>query len=208
VIARLWGRVLTWEEESVILRVQDVGYRVHLSPHSHQTLRGRTDTSEVAMWTQYFWNEHQEAPFLAGFLDPEEQALFNALRKVPGLGPLSALRILALPVEEFVRIIREDDAARLKTLKGVGEKTARKILTELRSSMGSFERHGDLLFDGAASGSGSPSALDQEVRDVLVRQFGHSPSEAYRLVTEALRRNPAVKTTEDLFREVYRVESE
>ncbi len=209
-IARLWGRILAWEEESVVLRVQDIGYRVHLSPHAHQVLRSRPDSGEVVLWTQYFWNEHQEAPFLAGFPDPDEQALFNALRKVPGLGPHSALRILALPVAEFIRIIREEDTARLKTLKGVGEKTARKILSELRSGMGAFDHLGGTLFEGLPSpgGAGDSSGMDQKVREVLIRQFGHTPSEAYRLVTEALRRNPSVKTTEDLFREVYRVESE
>ncbi|MHB8422376.1 MAG: Holliday junction branch migration protein RuvA [Leptospirales bacterium] len=212
-IARLWGTVLDWEEESVILRVQDTGYRIHLSPHSHQLLRSRTDGGEVTLWIQYFWNEHLEAPILAGFLASEEQILFNQLRKVPGLGPLSALRLMALPVLEFLRIIRENDASRLKSLKGVGEKTARKILSELRGSLDKME---DLFSpfpesgppDSSSKHSGVPASISQTVKDVLIRQFGHTPAEAHRLVSEALRRNPALSKTEDLFQEVYRVGSE
>ncbi len=209
-IARLWGTIQDWEEESVILRVRDIGYRVHLSPHSHQTLRSRPDPGEIAVWIQYFWNEHLEAPILAGFLGSDEQTLFNQLRKVPGLGPLSALRLLALPVGEFLGIIRDNDAARLKSLKGVGEKTARKILSELRGSLDKME---DLFpmslpMGTPLSPSGEtelPATIAQTVKDVLIRQFGHTPAEAHRLVTEALKRNPTLSKTEDLFQEVYRV---
>ena len=209
-IARLWGTVLDWEEESVIFRVNDTGYRIHLSPHSHQALRSRPDAGEITLWIQYFWNEHLEAPILAGFLGPDEQTLFNQLRKVPGLGPLSALRLLALPVVEFLRIIRENDAARLKSLKGVGEKTARKILSELRGSLDKME----LLFPPLPEGTtpdlpsqkmAFPGSISQTVKDVLIRQFGHTPAEAHRLVSEALKRNPTLSKTEDLFQEVYRV---
>ncbi|MHB1286709.1 MAG: Holliday junction branch migration protein RuvA [Leptospirales bacterium] len=209
-IARLWGTIHDWEEESVILRVRDIGYRVHLSPYSHQILRSRPDPGEITVWIQHFWNEHLEAPILVGFLGPDEQTLFNQLRKVPGLGPLSALRLLALPVGEFLGLIRDNDAARLKSLKGVGEKTARKILAELRGTLDKMEDlfPPSLLMNPiplSPDEAAAPATIAQTVKDVLIRQFGHTPAEAQRLVMEALRRNPALSKTEDLFQEVYRV---
>ncbi|MHB1926853.1 MAG: Holliday junction branch migration protein RuvA [Leptospirillum sp.] len=207
-IARIWGIPVEWEEESVVLRAGDIGYRVHLSPCSHQKLRTRPEGLELALFIQHFWNEHLEAPLLLGFPEADEQALFNQLRKVPGLGPLSALRILALPVGDFLSIVRNNDAARLKSLKGVGEKTARKILGELRG-------HIDQLEDwelGRSSAVGPihshPATIAHNVQEVLVRQFGHSPQEASRLVAEALRRQPNVQSMEELFQEVYRVGTE
>ena len=204
-IARLWGVPVEWEEESVILRVGDVGYRVHLSPCSHQNLRSRPEGLALDLLIQHFWNEHLEAPLLAGFPDADEQTLFNQLRKVPGLGPLSALRLLAIPVGDFLTIVRDNDAARLKGLKGVGEKTARKILGELRGHIDWLEGTASMTANSSVRGQESPASLARSVQDVLVRQFGHSPQEAQRLVSEAMKRQPSIASMEELFQEVYRV---
>ncbi|MHB1933839.1 MAG: hypothetical protein ACYCR5_05590 [Leptospirillum sp.] len=53
-----------------------------------------------------------------------------------------------------------------------------------------------------------PATIAHNVQEVLVRQFGHSPQEASRLVAEALRRQPNVQSMEELFQEVYRVGTE
>ena len=204
-IARLWGVPVEWEEESVILRSGDVGYRVHLSPCSHQKLRSRPEGLVLELLIQHFWNEHLEAPLLAGFPDPDEQTLFNQLRKVPGLGPLSALRLLAIPVGDFLTIVRDNDAGRLKGLKGVGEKTARKILGELRGHVDWIAESTSGLSPASGKSPESPASLARSVQDVLVRQFGHTPQEAQRLVSEALRRQPSISSMEELFQEVYRV---
>ncbi len=204
-IARLWGIPVEWEEESVILRAGSIGYRVHLSPYSHQKLRARHEGSELDLLIQHFWNEHLEAPLLAGFPEPDEQTLFNQLRKVPGLGPLSALRLLAIPVGDFLTIVRDNDAARLKGLKGVGEKTARKILGELRGHVEWIEESVARMSSSLDGERESPASVARNVQDVLVRQFGHSPQEAQRLVSEAIKRQPSIASMEELFQEVYRV---
>ncbi|MCL4461018.1 MAG: helix-hairpin-helix domain-containing protein [Nitrospirae bacterium] len=204
-IARLWGIPVEWEEESVILRAGSIGYRVHLSPYSYQKLRARHEGSELDLLIQHFWNEHLEAPLLAGFPEPDEQTLFNQLRKVPGLGPLSALRLLAIPVGDFLTIVRDNDAARLKGLKGVGEKTARKILGELRGHVEWIEESVARMSSSLDGERESPASVARNVQDVLVRQFGHSPQEAQRLVSEAIKRQPSIASMEELFQEVYRV---
>ncbi len=205
-IARLFGTILEWEEEALILRAGAVGYRVFLSPCSHAALSGAPfPPEELALFTQFFWSEHQDTPTLIGFPLKEEQDLFLLLRKVQGLGPMTALRILSLPVPDMLDIISRGDIARLKTLKGVGEKTARKIVSELKGEVPSPNTIASIpMPHETGSPSTSPSDIAGMVREALVRQFGHSPQEASRLVSEALRKRPGISTIEELFMEVYR----
>jgi Holliday junction DNA helicase RuvA len=90
-------------------------------------------------------------------------------------------------------------------LKGVGEKTARKILGELRGHVDWIAESTSGLSPASGKSPESPASLARSVQDVLVRQFGHTPQEAQRLVSEALRRQPSISSMEELFQEVYRV---
>jgi len=205
-IARLFGTIISWEEDALILRAGSVGYRVHLSPYSLSILSGtHSESSEVSLYTQFFWSEHQDSPTLVGFPTKEEQDLFLLLRKVQGLGPMTALRILSLSVTEMLSMISQGDVSRLKTLKGVGDKTARKIIAELKEEVLPLSTSSIPLDPAGKNKTASLTDISSLVRDTLIQQFGHPPLEASRLVAAALKKRPEIGTIEELFSEVYRI---
>jgi Holliday junction DNA helicase RuvA len=213
-ISRLWGEIQEVGPESVILRSGSVGYRVTLSPYalSRFSLPGES----AMIRTFLLWSEHQETPTLIGFADEQEEALFHEIRRVGGLGATKAIRMISAPPETIWAAIAIGDIARLKQLKGVGETTAKKLISELKDRLpaslpipsggGPDGPFSSVRLSGpSALGDGlkEPGFVDS-VREVLMAQFGHAPSEADRMIRRALARNPSVDTMENLFNEIYR----
>lgn len=207
-IARLFGTVEETGPDWAILRAGSVGYRVLLSPHAMSQVSPRE--RELSLRTFLLWGEHQESPILVGFLDAAEEDLFHEIRRIGGLGPTKAIRMISIPPQNFWEAIAAGDVGRLRKLKGVGETTAKKLVSELRdrvpSSFSTTPLPESPLSGGAGSSEGgsSPRGAVAAVREVLVSQFGHSPSEADTLIRRALSRNPSARTEEELFHEVYR----
>ena len=208
-IARLFGTVEETGPDWVILRAGSVGYRVLLSPHAMSQIPPQE--KELSLRTFLLWGEHQESPILVGFLDAAEEELFHEIRRIGGLGPTKAIRMISLPPQSFWEAIAAGDVGRLRKLKGVGEATAKKLVSELRDRIPSlpsgFPLPASPLSGGALpppDGGFSPQGAVAAVRDALVAQFGHSPSEAEAMIRRALSRNPSARTEEELFHEVYR----
>ncbi len=206
-ISRLWGTIEEIGPETVLLRAGSVGYRVLLSPHAAGRLPAQGE--ELSLRTFLLWGEHQETPLLIGFLDSEEEELFHEIRRIGGLGPTKAIRMIALPPESFWEAISSGDVGRLRKLKGVGETTAKKLVSELRDRVPvSLAGRPSNPPTSAETSSGGPvpgpRGVVGAVREVLVTQFGHSPSEADAMIRRALARNPSARTEEELFNEVYR----
>jgi len=95
--------------------------------------------------------------------------------------------------------IESQDVARLKRLKGIGERTARKIIASLRGKMDPFVRG-----DAAQDAGRRPPELVDAVLEVLVEQLGYHRGEARRIIDEALERNPAISAPEALLDEIFR----
>lgn len=206
-IARLFGTIEEMGSDWVILRAGSVGYRVLLSPYAMSQLSSRG--KETSLRTFLLWGEHQETPLLVGFLDAAEEELFHEIRRIGGLGPTKAIRMISLPPGSFWEAIASGDVGRLRKLKGVGETTAKKLVSELRDRVPSLisASPADSLSSGGSplpEGPLSPRGAVAAVREVLVAQFGHSPSEADAMIRRALSRNPSARTEEELFHEVYR----
>ncbi len=125
--AYLQGRVEELEPGAVVLDVQDVGYHLLVSaPCAAQLEVGQ----KVRLLTHFAVSEN--AHHLFGFLQPVERNLFRRLLQVNGIGPTSALGLLSsLSPEEMVRAILDRDLKRLTAMKGVGKKTAERLVVEL-----------------------------------------------------------------------------
>jgi Holliday junction DNA helicase RuvA len=127
-IARLSGIVDSVADDSIILDVNGIGFRIFVS----KKLQAIVKVGErLEIRTLHLFR--QETQILCGFQREEEIGIFNAFLEVKGVGIKSSLSILsALTVEEIVIAIINQDADALCRISGIGRKTAARILLELK----------------------------------------------------------------------------
>lgn len=130
-IGSLTGTVREIGPDGLLLDVRGVGYRVTVLPNIlTETATGKT----LTLLTHLHVREDDLA--LYGFMTREELDLFRMLLDVPGVGPKSAMAILAIaPVEVLVRGITGGDASLLTKISGIGRKTAERIVVELKTRL-------------------------------------------------------------------------
>jgi Holliday junction DNA helicase RuvA len=204
-IGYLEGTLLRHDEERLLVLVGGIGYEVLVPALVMETLGERRSGEPIALHIFFYQTERQPKPVLIGFTTALEKEFFQLFITVEDIGPLKAAKALTMPVAAVARAIEAGDTATLRRLKGIGERTAGKIVAALGGKLDRF------LADGLAkpAGDGPETPVGKEgiaapVLEVLVNQLGHRLADARRLVTEALLRNSAIRTPEELFDEVYR----
>ncbi|MBI4280017.1 MAG: Holliday junction branch migration protein RuvA [Armatimonadetes bacterium] len=206
-IAYLRGRLLRREEESVVVEAGGVGYEVHLPAIVARSLHPAPtpDGGEtVELYVSYHATQNQPRPLLVGFNREAEQEFFERFITVDGLGPTKALKAMVHPVHVIADAIERKDTGFLRRLPGIGARTAEKIVAALHGKMAKYA----LLVEAPDEAPRAPAEdFKDEVLEILTKQLGHRPAEARRMMDEALRRNPAIASGEELFQEVYRVSS-
>ncbi|MCB1215654.1 MAG: Holliday junction branch migration protein RuvA [Deltaproteobacteria bacterium] len=131
-IAYLNGKILSLENDSLVLLTESgVGYQVFIPQTSLQSLNKEQNLS---LHIQTIVRE--DAFLLFGFENLNEKTLFNRLLQVNSVGPKLALAILSsLSVGDFQNAILGQDLIKLKSISGVGKKTAERILLDLKDKV-------------------------------------------------------------------------
>jgi Holliday junction DNA helicase RuvA len=139
----------------------------------------------------------EDALALFGFLTSGEQALFERLIAVSGVGPKLALSILSgIEAPDLVSALRTSDVTRLTRIPGVGKKTAERLVLELKDKVQ------DLAALGEPAPTGPAAATKEDLVSALVH-LGYSRPEAERGVDRALKENGEGRF-EDLLRRTLR----
>lgn len=126
---------------------------------------------------------------LFGFRNANDRAFFVALLNLSGIGPKLALELSSIPREMLVEAAEKEDAGILSSIKGVGRKTAEKLLVDLKSM---FEKHPEWVAHVSAPGE-SRANFDADAIAALVSLGYDQPS-----VLDALKKIPTkLKRTED-----------
>ncbi|MDJ0914901.1 MAG: OB-fold domain-containing protein [Desulfobacterales bacterium] len=201
-IGYLEGKLLKKDEDRIILLANQVGYEVLLPAFVMDTLGAKSINEEIKLYIYYQQTERQPKPVLIGFNLEAEKEFFQHFISVEAIGPLKAIKALTLPVREIARAIESKDINRLTQLKGIGTRTARKIVATLEGKVSKFA----LIRKSEMPVVPEIEDITKPVLDVLTTQLGHKATDARRMVLEAMQRNPAITTPEQLFEEVYRGE--
>lgn len=133
-IAYLKGNILHCTIDSCIIEVNGVGYEVVLSGSAHANISGKK-TGEVYTYLQV----REDGVSLFGFSSLEEKNLFLQLVSVSGIGPKMGIGILSqLSPTDVVAAIATGNVKKLSSVKGLGKKTAERLVLELKEKMGSI----------------------------------------------------------------------
>ena len=183
-IAYLRGRVLTTTAETVILDVNGVGYEAYCTG---SVFRKLTVGAVTEMHT--YLQVKEDGITLFGFDTPQEKELFLKLISVSGVGPKLGISILAtLSADDFALAIATADVQRLSTVKGLGKKTAEKIVLELHGKISAAEVLGasgdDLTPSTTAPANAKLSAADEEAISALMN-LGFTRTESVQAVKKA-----------------------
>ena len=194
-IAYLDGLLAYKEPTYVIIDVQGVGYSVHISLQTYATLPGGGE--RVKLFTHHLFRE--DAQLLFGFAVADEKTLFLDLIGVSGVGPNTALGMLSAMQPGDLRLaILGENVRAVQAIKGIGAKTAQRIILELRDKM---KKSGVV--------SGGPTYRQQESDPVrseslaALMALGFPKPTAEKSVDDALKADPTL-TVEDVIRRALR----
>jgi Holliday junction DNA helicase RuvA len=130
-IASLRGTVLHAGADALVLEVAGVGYAVSVTP---EVARGARVGADLLLHTHQIVRE--DALSLVGFTDREELAVFVALLAVSGVGPKSALGVLAeMTIDQIAQAVADEADAPFKKVSGIGPKTAKLIVVQLAGKL-------------------------------------------------------------------------
>ncbi|GAA3902918.1 Holliday junction branch migration protein RuvA [Microbacterium invictum] len=147
-ISSLRGRVLHLDADSIIVDVGGVGFAVAVTP---QVSREFHIGDEVVLHTMLIVRE--DALSLYGFRERDELTVFTQLLSVSGVGPKSALGVMAsLTVGQIAEAVTAEDDAPFRRVSGIGPKTAKLIVVQLAGKLAS------LPASSGATGGNSPVA--------------------------------------------------
>jgi len=203
-ISYLEGKLKEIYDDRITLFVSGIGYDILIPAYLMNEIKRDKNKNpdielELKLHISYNQTERQPKPILVGFKDPNHKKFFELFISVEDIGPTAAIKALTKPIREIAISIEEKDVSALKQLKGVGERKAGKIIATLKGKVAMYALMPEVELP--------PEVVEdfrKEVEDVLVRQLGHKLLEARKMIEEAMKRNPGISSSEELFEEVYR----
>ncbi|QJD78766.1 Holliday junction branch migration protein RuvA [Spirosoma rhododendri] len=194
-IAYLDGQLSFKEPTYAIIDVHGVGYGVHISLQTYATLPGGGD--RIKLFIHHLFRE--DAQLLYGFANADEKSLFLDLIGVSGVGPNTALGMLSAmqPADLRLAILGENVRA-VQAIKGIGAKTAQRIILELRDKM----KKSGVVPDGPSYRQQTSNPVREESLAALMA-LGFPKPTAEKSVDDALRTDPTL-SVEDVIRQALR----
>lgn len=154
------GKLATLTPTMAVIDNQGIGYAVEISLQTYEVLRSK-DSATVYIQRQVNPRDGSEVDY--GFATQDERELFRQITSVSGMGAASARMILSsLSAEELRNTIQSEDVNRLKGVKGIGLKTAQRMILELKDKIVKGDgASSDVLFrtDAGAAAEEATTAL-------------------------------------------------
>lgn len=179
-------------ENFVVLNNNGMGYEIACSTN---TISALPQCGEKATIYTYFYVSEQNGVGLYGFLSKDEKRLFLQLISISGIGPKMAMTILSgMSITDLNNAILSSDTTMLSKIKGLGKKTAERIVLELKDKVDQID-----LFNFATK-TDIPNGNINEAVEVLVG-MGLTKFDANKLVRSVVSSND---TTEDIISKALR----
>jgi Holliday junction DNA helicase RuvA len=189
-ITQLNGRLVTKSPTTIVVDCSGVGYEVHISLYTYGQL---PEDENIRIHTHL--QVREDAHTLYGFMDPLERSVFRLLLSVSGIGANTARTMLSsMNPQEVIQAIQTDNVAAIQAVKGIGAKTAQRVLVDLRDKVTQLAGVDEISIPSnntqrdealsALSVLGYPTKQTQKVIDALLQVEPTMPVE--RLIKNAL----------------------
>ena len=180
------GQITSLTPTEVILETYGLGYRILISLQTYEDLNGKKDAT---VYIHHYLREDEELYY--GFASRDERELFRLLISVSGIGASTARMMLSsMSSEEIRNAIIAEDINKIKSIKGIGLKSAQRLILELK----------DKVVKGGGSdtpalfSSASNTHTDEAVTALLM--LGFTKANVTKAVTAVLKENPAASLEE------------
>ncbi|MCX7004152.1 MAG: Holliday junction branch migration protein RuvA [bacterium] len=191
-IAFIDGIVEEKQPMRVVLNAGGVGYEIHITLNTYEDLPLIGKRARVIT----YHHVREDAELLYGFSRAEERQFFEQLLAVSGIGPTTAIGILSgLPLVSLRAAIVAEDVKRLSSIKGVGKKTAERIIVELKDRISDLVIAEDQTQTSIRTG-------DKVLNDAVLAlvALGYRNADAYASVKRVLSAAGADVAVEDVVR--------
>ncbi len=184
------GELTDLTPTQAVVEAHGVGYLLNISLNTYTAIQGKKDI-KLYVHEAIMTGGRDDSYTLYGFYNKQERDIYRMLITVSGVGSNTARMILsAATPTELVNIISTGNEKALKGVKGIGLKTAQRIIVDLRDKMTECGIIADLMSTDSAAAA---PAVNAEVRDEAVSaltMLGFSPAPSAKVVTEILQATP------------------
>ncbi len=179
-IHHLKGKLIEKNPTHLIIECAGVGYFVNISLHTFSKI---TDTENLSIFTHLQVKEDSHTLF--GFAEKSERQIFRLLLSVSGIGSSTARTMLSsLSPSQIRDAIAGGDVATIQSIKGIGAKTAQRVILDLRDKI--------LIVYDIDEVSSSPNNTNKEEALSALEVLGFARRQAEKVVDKVLRQDPSL----------------
>ena len=177
-ITQLRGRLLEKNPTHIVVDCNGIGYEVNISLHTFSRLKGE---EQITIYTHLQVKEDSHT--LYGFMEKAERLVFRQLLSVSGIGANTARMMLSsLTPEQVVEAISTEDTDTIQSVKGIGKKTAQRVILDLKDKIRSSEEYSEII--------NSPSNSNKEEALSALETLGYTRKQSGKIISKICNNNP------------------
>ena len=183
------GSVAELTPTRVIIDNHGIGYRIEISLQTYEALQNKTDAT---VYIYHYFRQREDIEMYYGFATRDERELFELIISVSGIGVNSARMMLSsFSAEELREAILSEDVNRIKSVKGIGLKSAQRLILETKDKIvkGEGASANEVLFQ-----STSNEAIEEATRALTM--LGFTKPNVNKAIQTILKKHPGAKVEE------------
>ena len=178
-ITQIKGRLIEKSPTEIVIDCNGVGYSINISLNTYSQIG---DDENIKLFTHLIIKEDSHS--LYGFLKKSERSLFKLLISVSGVGASTARMMLSsLSPGEIISAIMSDSVQIIQSIKGIGTKTAQRVILELKDKVVMLDESENEHFTFSNESTEAASALEV---------LGYSQKQTSKILTQIMSENPGI----------------
>ena len=183
------GSVAELTPTRVIIDNHGIGYRIEISLQTYEALQNKTDAT---VYIYHYFRQREDIEMYYGFATRDERELFELIISVSGIGVNSARMMLSsFSAEELREAILSEDVNRIKSVKGIGLKSAQRLILETKDKIvkGEGTSTSEVLFQTTSN-----EAIEEATRALTM--LGFTKPNVNKAIQTILKKHPGAKVEE------------